>query len=307
MLAFSFMAESFRSSTNLEDLTLPITLLGLVSVGVAFGLIAGVIDLSVGSIMGVAGVTAAGLVSKGGVPAPIAIAAALALGTFLGLVNGLLVSGLRIPSFIITLGTLAVYRALALRLQEDFFGGIQSVLITDKTFTWLGSGEVIGRIPASFFVFVAIAVVGYYLLSHSKVGVWFFAVGGNEKAAHAAGISPDRIRILAFVISGFCAAMAGLVLAARTHASIPRGGLGFEFEAITAVIIGGASLYGGSGSILGTVLGVTLLTVLLNGLSHQDVQFYDQFFIRAAIFIGLLWIDANVRQRRRARLAQIVT
>lgn len=298
-LVFCLMSGSFRNSTNLQDMTLPITTLGLVSIGIAFGLICGVIDLSVGSIMGVAAVMTGGLVQTAGLPAPIAVLVALAVGVLLGLFNGILVTWWRIPSFIITLGTLAAFRAMTERLQFDFFGKLQSSPIRSEELKWFASGEVLGRVPVSFYIFLGVAIVAYYLLAHSKLGIWFFAVGGNERSAHAAGISSDRVRILAFLISGFTSALAGAILTARFQASLASTGNGFEFEAITAVIIGGASLFGGSGSMLGTMLGVLLLRVLINGLTHLDVVFYDQMLIRAAIFIGVLWIDATFRQRGR--------
>ncbi len=302
-VVFIFISDSFRTSTNLQDLTIPITTLGLVSIGMAFGLICGTIDLSVGSIMGVCGVFTAGLIDQVGLGAPMAIVLGLILGILLGAVNGLLVTSLRIPSFIITLGTLTAYRALAERLQIDFFGKLQSKAIVSEALDFFGSGEVIGRVPVSFYIFLGVAIVGYYVLAHSKAGIWFFAVGGNQRAAHAAGITPDKIRFLAFLISGFCSAMAGIVLTARFQASLTATGTGFEFEAITAVIIGGASLFGGAGSMIGTMLGVLLLRVLINGLTHLDVVFYDQLLIRAGIFILVLWVDATFRQGRRARLA----
>ncbi len=298
-LVFILMSDTFRSSVNLQDMTLPITTLGLVSVGIAFGLFCGVIDLSVGSIMGVSAVMTGGLVQITGLPAPLAVIIALITGMLLGLLNGLLVTWWRIPSFIITLGTLAAFRAMTERLQFDFFGKLQSSPIRSDELKWFASGEVLGRVPVSFYIFVGVALVAYYLLAHSKVGIWFFAVGGNERSAHAAGISSDRVRILAFVISGCTSALAGAISTARFQASLASTGNGFEFEAITAVIIGGASLFGGSGSMLGTMLGVLLLRVLINGLTHLDVVFYDQMLIRAAIFIGVLWVDAAFRQRGR--------
>ncbi len=298
-LVFCLMSESFRNSTNLQDMTLPITTLGLVSIGIAFGLICGVIDLSVGSIMGVSAVMTGGLVQTVGLPAPLAVILAVAVGVLLGLFNGVLVTWWRIPSFIITLGTLAAYRAMTERLQFDFFGKLQSSPIRSEDLKWFASGEVLGRVPVSFYIFLGVGIVAYYVLAHSKLGIWFFAVGGNERSAHAAGISSDRVRILAFLISGLTSALAGSILTARFQASLASTGNGFEFEAITAVIIGGASLFGGSGSMLGTMLGVLLLRVLINGLTHLDIVFYDQMLIRAAIFIGVLWIDATFRQRGR--------
>ena len=297
-LIFLTTSDSFRSPTNLQDMTLPITTLGLVSIGIAFGLICGVIDLSVGSIMGVSAVTSAGLIDTVGLPVPLAIILSLIIGMLLGLFNGLLTTRLRIPSFIITLGTLAAYRGLAERLQFDFFGQLSSVPVFNETLRWL-AGDVVGRISVTFFIFLGVAALAYYILAHSKLGVWFFAVGGNERSAFAAGISADRIRILAFVISGLTSALAGAVLTARFEASLSSTGAGFEFEAITAVIIGGASLFGGAGSVVGTVLGVLLLRLLLNGLTHLDVDFYNQMLVRAAIFIVVLYIDATFRRGRR--------
>ncbi len=300
-LVFILLSESFRASTNLQDLTIPITTLGLVSIGIAFGLICGVIDLSVGSIMGVCAVMLAALVRNVNVPAPLAILMVMVLGMLLGLLNGLLVTRLRIPSFIITLGTLAAFRAMAARIQLDFFGSETSQIINNDALRFFGRGDVVGRVPVAFYVFVGMALVAYYILAHTRLGLSFFAVGGNERAAHAAGTSADRIRLLAFVISGACAAVAGAVLTSRFQASLVNAGTGMEFEALTAVIIGGASLFGGSGSMIGTMLGVLLLRVLIAGLTHLDVVIYDQFMIRAGIFLAVLWIDATFRQQRRRR------
>ena len=304
-LYFIFASDTFRSISNLQGLTLPITYLGLVCIGVAFALICGVIDLSVGSIMAATIVMTGGLIEHVGVPVPLAIIMVIIFGMLLGLLNGLLVTGLRLPSFIVTLGTLAAYRAMAERMQWDFFGRFHSEPIHSDMLSWFGGGSVVGGLTVSFFIFVGIALFAHYVLAHSKLGVMFFAVGGNERAAYAAGTSPNQIRVLAFVISGACAALAGVILGARYQASVPTAGVGFEFEALTAVIIGGASLFGGSGSIIGTMFGVILLRVLINGLTHLDVVIYDQMFIRAAIFIGLLWVDATFRRGRRGQVATV--
>lgn len=302
---FLFMAlssDSFRSSQNLRDLAFPVTVLALVSIGVAFGLMSGVIDLSVGAIMGVCGVIMAGLVSVTGVPSPLALIIVAVSGMLLGLINGVLVTKLRAPSFIITLGTLGLFRIGAFRIQFEFFGVAQSVHMFNDSLNWFGRGHGLGGLPVAFYLCIGIALLGYYVLAHSKLGLWLIAVGGNERAAYDSGVSPSRIRILAFVISGFCAGLAGAAMTARFQGSLPASGLGFEFEAVTAALIGGASLLGGYGSVIGTVLAVLLLKVLFNGFSHLDVPLGDQFVVRAGIFLAVLWVDANLRQRQRSRI-----
>ena len=295
-------SDSFRGAQNLKNLTFPITTLGIVSIGVAFGLISGVIDLSVGAIMGVSGVIIGGLISVSGLPFPLALLVVLVSGMLLGLINGLLVIGLRVPSFIITLGTMALFRVGTFRIQYEFFGTAQSIhMLPNDALNWFGRGDTLGAVPVAFYFCIGLALLSYYVLAHSKLGLWFVAVGGNERSAYDAGVSPGRIRILAFVISGFCAALAGAAMTARFQGSLPSVGLGFEFEAITAALIGGASLFGGYGSVIGTVLAVLLLKVVFNGFTHLSVPLGDQFLVRAGIFIVVLWVDANLRQRGRGR------
>ena len=295
--------DSFRNPQNLKNLLFPITTLGFVSIGVAFGLISGVIDLSVGAIMGFCGAVTGGLIAVAGLPTPLAILVVAVTGMLLGLVNGVLVTGLRVPSFIITLGTMGLFRVGTFRIQYEFFGTAQSVHLGNDSLNWLGRGESIGSVPAAFYFLIGIVLLAYYVLSHSKLGLWFFAVGGNERAAFDAGVTPSRIRILAFMISGFCAALAGAALTARLQGSLPSAGVGFEFEAITVALIGGASLFGGYGSVLGTTLAVLLLQILFNGFSHLNVQLGDQFLVRAGMFLVVLWVDANLRRRGRGRFA----
>ena len=293
--------ESFRTPENLKNLIFPITTLGFLSIGVAFGLISGVIDLSVGAIMGFSGAMTGGLTAVVGLPTPVAIVVVAATGMLLGLVNGILVTGLRVPSFIVTLGTMGLFRVGTFRIQYEFFGTAQSVHLGNDSLNWFGRGEAIGSVPAAFYFLIGIIVLGYYVLSHSKMGLWFFAVGGNERAAFDAGVTPSRIRILAFMISGLCAALAGAALTARLQGSLPSAGVGVEFEAITAALIGGASLFGGYGSMVGTTLAVLLLQTLFNGFSHLNVPLGDQFLVRAGIFIVVLWVDANLRRRGRGQ------
>ena len=300
-LFFSVSSEHFRNPENLRGLIFPVTTLGFVSIGIVFELIVGVIDLSVGSIIGVGGAVMAGLISAVGMPAPLAIIVVAMVGMLLGLFNGLLVTWLRVPSFIITMATLGLFRIGTVLIHLEFFGTTMSFGVPNDAYRWFGSVDVMGGVPVSFYIFVCTALLAYYILAHSKLGIRFFAVGGNERSAHAGGISPDRMRILAFVISGACAATAGAALTARFQGGTVLTGLGFEFEAITVALIGGASLYGGYGSIVGAMLGVVFVKVLTNGFINLDVPSFDQYLIRAAIFIVILWVDANFRHRRRGR------
>lgn len=300
-VTFCLGSPSFRGTTNLQNLMFPIALLGIVALGVGVCMMAGVLDLSVGSIMGVSGVFAAGLTSQTEVPTALALLIALCLGTGLGLVNGAMATRLAVPSFIVTLGTLAVYRALALRLHEGFFGGQASILIRDPAFAWLGQTSAGQWMPVSLLVMMGLAVGLAYFLSRSTYGLWVYAVGGNPSAAYAAGISNQRIQTMAFVFSGFCAALGGVMLASRSQGSIPFGGNGWEFEAITAVVIGGTSLFGGAGSAAGVVLGVALLTILSSGMSHLGVSFYDQYLIRGSLLVAVLWFDTKVRRIKGTR------
>jgi ribose/xylose/arabinose/galactoside ABC-type transport system permease subunit len=279
---FSVLSPVFLSADNFQNIGRQTAVVSILAVGMTLVIIAGQIDLSVGSLVALTGMVAALTMehaSGGGMW--LGVAAALAAGAALGLVNGVLTATLAIPSFLVTLGMLQIARGISLMVT-----GTAPVLIPDVNYaTTFGDGTYFG-IPAPI-VWTAVAVVaGYLILTRSVFGQRIYATGGNAVAARFSGVRTKRVTIAVFVISGLCAGLAGVVTTARFHAARPDVGAGLELDAIAAVILGGTSLFGGKGAIWGTLVGSLIIGVVNNGLNLLGVSSALQLAIKGAIIIG---------------------
>jgi ribose/xylose/arabinose/galactoside ABC-type transport system permease subunit len=279
---FAILSPVFLTSDNFQNIGRQTAVVSILAVGMTLVIIAGQIDLSVGSLVALTGMIGALTMehaSGGGMW--LGVAAALAAGGALGLVNGLLTARLAIPSFLVTLGMLQIARGIALMVT-----GTAPVLIPDTNYaTTFGDGTYFG-IPAPI-VWTAVAVFGGYLiLARSVFGQRIFATGGNSVAARFSGVRTKRVTVAVFVISGLCAGLAGVVTTARFHAARPDIGAGLELDAIAAVILGGTSLFGGKGTIAGTIVGSLIIGVVNNGLNLMGVSSALQLAIKGAIIIG---------------------
>ncbi len=287
--ALAFLNEHFLTLGNIRNVLLQVSVLAIVSIGMTFVIVAGAFDLSVGSVVALSGSMAALTMVEYGLMA--GIAAGLGVGLVLGLINGELIAGLGVSPFIATLGTLVIARGLALAVTG---GSIVSDL--PSSFAVLGSGVIWG-IPVPVLLALLAFAAGGVLLGGTPFGLRVYAVGGNRDAAHLAGIRVGRVLVACFTICGTLAALGGLIVAARVQSGQPTVGVFMELYAIAAVVLGGASLRGGEGNMVQTLLGVLLIGFLQNGLNLMNVHSYWQQVILGLVFIaaaGLEWL------RRRA-------
>ena len=261
----------------------------VMAVAMTFVLISGGIDLSVGSMSALGGVVAA-MALTDGVPIPIAILMGLLVGAGIGTVVGMLVSWAHIPALIVTLGALYIVRGIDLVIT----GGVQIFPLPDA-YNQLGLGNLFS-VPFLVIYAVVVGIAAHVLLENSKYGFHLRAVGGNVTAARAAGINVRRVTLSVYALSGICAALAGMMISARTTVGDPASGQGTEIAVISSVIVGGASLFGAIGSITGTALGVLLIAIISNGLLLMKISSYWQFVVLGVVVIGAVAIDSVRRQ-----------
>jgi ribose transport system permease protein len=284
---------AFPTPENLLNVLRQNSMLGLVALGMTFVILTGGIDLSVGALLAVAGIVAAGLSAQG---ALVAIAAGVGAAALLGLVNGVLITKARIQPFIVTLATMIAARGVALALT-----GEESVRVERAAtgFTWLGRGEVAG-IPVPIVVFALAYLLGWVALRFTRFGRHVFAVGDNGEAARLLGLEVDRVLIGTYVLSGALAGLAGVVLAARLGAGQPVAGTGWELDAIAAVVVGGTLLTGGQGGVGATLIGVLLLGVIFNLFNLEGtISPWWQWVLRGAFLLGVVVVQARLQQRAR--------
>ena len=307
-VTFSAFAPDFLSMRNLMLMAKAVAVLGITAAGATIGLISGALDLSVGSVIGVSGVTAATLlgtrsgaltpiglegsagyvseVARGNVPLAVAVLAGLGVGLVVGLVNGLVVTKLRVNPIIATLASMVTLRGLAYRV----FGVLGS---TVQDPGYLIFSRFVGPIPVPVLALVVLYAVVYIVLTHTAFGRHIYAVGGNPAAARAAAIPVNRLRLVCLTLSGLLAAVAGWVLSSMGGAGIPSAGTGYELSAITAVVLGGCSLAGGRGTIGGTLIGVLIIGMLINGMNMAGIPAYYQQVLQGAAMLLAVFIDAK--------------
>ncbi|MBD8665797.1 ABC transporter permease [Rhizobium sp. CFBP 8752] len=287
---FAALVPGFLSERNLINILQQSSINACIALGMTLVIISGGIDLSVGPTAAISAVlTATMLVS--GVPVPVALLAGLGIGAFCGLVNGVLVAYVGLQPFIVTLGTLSTYRAIAL-----IYTGGNPVLGVPQGFRSLFNGNVAG-IPNSVIIVAVVAFVAWVLLKKTPIGEYLLAVGGNEEASYVAGVPIALTKITAYVISGVLAALASFILIGRLGAAEPILGNLWELDAIAAAAIGGASLMGGKGSIVGTILGAIILGAMRNGLTLMNVQAFYQLLATGLIILVAMMIDRATRGR----------
>lgn len=287
--ALSLATDSFATSANLTNVARQVSINGILAVGVTFVLLTGGVDLSLGSVVALSGVACALCAHPGPWPVIVPITVGVLTGGLCGAVNGWLVTRGKIAPFIVTLGMMTVARGGALILSEGKPVANMTPALTDL------AGDLAG-LPIAVICFGLVAGAASYFLNNFRLGRHLYAVGGNEPAARAAGVSVHAVKSFAYIICGLLTGLAGVVLAARITTGQPNAGQAYELDAIAAVVIGGTSLSGGYGTIRGTVLGVLLIGVINNGLDLMGVSSYYQAVIKGVIIVGAVWLD-----RRQAR------
>jgi len=285
-LIISLITPQFLTVSNLTIIVTQVSINALLAFGVTFVIITGGIDLSLGSIVAVSGVTSAMLAHPDSYPVLIPILMGLLAGLLMGAFNGFIITKSKIAPFIVTLGTMTIGRGLALILSDG-----RPVSNLSDSFNYLGSGTVLG-IPVLILIFILVFVLCSIILSKTILGRYIYAIGGNEQAARASGINIDRVKLSVYSISGLLAGLAGILLASRITTGQPNAGAGFELDAIAAVVIGGTSTAGGRGTMAGTLIGVLLIGVINNGLDLLNVTSYYQQVVMGIIIIGAVVLDS---------------
>jgi ribose transport system permease protein len=289
-VAMTCVSDRFLTWENLSNIGRQVSINAIIATGMTLVIITGGIDLSVGAVMTLAMTFGAGAMLAG-VPVPLAVALALGTGLACGAVNGALIAYARMPAIIVTLAMMEIPRGIAL-----LYTGGYPLSNLPAAFAPLGRGEWLGlQIPT--LVMLLVLVAGHLFLTRFVAGRAFYVLGGNEEAAHLAGLPVKRYKLLAYALCGFTAALAGVVLASRLMSGQPNAGIGFELDAIAAVVLGGTSIAGGRGSIVGTLIGALMLGVLNNGLNLMSVSPYTQKILKGVIILIAISAESFKREK----------
>jgi len=301
LVVFTAINPTFLSPLNISNTLVFTVELGLIALAMTLLMTAGEFDLSVGAVFGFSPIVMWTLFNQGFVSLEIGFVIAIAIAALIGLVNGLFVTRLKIPSFLVTLGMLLVVRGTALFVTDGF---------PQRTWNagdqWIASvlvGDIhIGpfRLYMSLFWFIGVAIIFWYILNQTKFGNWIQASGGNPQAARARGVNVDRTKLILFMLCSAMAALAGIISSIRTSAANPNSGTGYELEVIAMVVIGGTALMGGRGTIVGTVLGVFILRVMRNGIVMVGVPGLAYNIFIGAIILGMMALHYGLERRNHA-------
>jgi ribose/xylose/arabinose/galactoside ABC-type transport system permease subunit len=301
---FSIQEPNFATERNFWFLLRQNFVYGILAVGMTFVILTGGIDLSVGSVLAFSGLVAAvaakgsdwrdvGNPDGGGFDVLRGALAAIGVGTAAGLIHGFAIAKLKVPAFVVTLGGLAAWRGAAQVLSEG-----SPINRFSGDYRYWGS-QFLWRVPVPVLIFAAFVAVGYLVLRYTTYGRWIYAVGGNPEAARLSGLNTTGLIMSVYVISGFCAGLCGFMLTSRLGAAEVVAGQGYELIVIAAVVIGGTSLFGGEGSVLGTLVGTLLIGTLNSGLAINNVNPYYQPIIIGLIVVFSVYVDQLAKRRRR--------
>lgn len=283
-----FASDSFLSVANITNIMRQVSIIAIIAAGMTFVILTGGIDLSVGAVMALAGTIAAGLMVAG-LNASLALLAGIGIGIGIGVFNGGLVAFAGMPSIIVTLATMGIARGFGLMYSGGYpISGLPSWI------KFFGGGTVLG-VQMPILIMLVVYVLAWVLLERTPFGRHVYAIGGNETATRLSGVRVSRTKLFVYVLSGFTASIAAIVLTSRLMSGQPNAGTGFELDAIAAVVLGGTSIAGGRGSVIGTLIGALLLGVLNNGLNMMGVDPYVQNVIKGGIILLAIYIG---RERR---------
>jgi ribose transport system permease protein len=291
-LIFTIGSDRFLTPDNLMNIALQTSIIAIIAIGMTFVMLTAGIDLSVGSVVALCGALAAGLAVQQELGTYLGIVLALVAGAVVGLVNGLLIVKGKMPPFVATLSTLAVARGLTLVYTEG-----RPISGIDERFIFLGSGQILG-IAAPVIILAIVFVIAYIVLRSTRYGNYVYATGGNEEISRLAGIRTSVITLSVYIISGFLAALGGVLLTARLWSAQPNAAVGLELDAIAAPVLGGVSLFGGVGGVTGAVVGAFILGILSNGLNLMGVPSFWQQVIKGVVLILAVMLDVLTKRRR---------
>ncbi len=279
---------SFLSFSNILNVLRQTSINAIIAAGMTFVILTGGIDLSVGSILGLAGAVAASLITRGQ-NVFVVLIAALLIGAAIGALNGVVISKGKVQAFIATLAMMTLVRGYILVFTDGKPIGIEASKNADILAS-IGSGYILG-IPIPIYITALVFIIAYYILKHTRFGRYVYAMGGNEEATKLSGINVARVKIFVYALSGALAALAGIIVTARLSSAQPQAGSGYELDAIAAVVLGGTSLSGGTGNIFGTIVGALIIGILNNALNLMDVSSYYQLLAKGLVILIAVLLD----------------
>lgn len=286
MALFTILTPYFFTLTNLTNVFVQQSYVIIAAVGLAFVMISGGMDLSIGYQMSLVGVSTAVFMKWWGLPVGLSIILGLVIGVILGLFNGVATIKLKVHPLIVTLGTMTVFQGISYIVSK------QSVILNlDPKFKFLGQGYLFGFIPVSVIIMIIVVAIASFILNKTYVGRYIYAMGGNEEAAHLAGINTTKVKLLVFALCGFFVAISAIVLFARSGSAASSTGPGTEFTCMTAAVLGGISFKGGEGKMWGLVTGVLILGVLSNGMQLIGMGTYAQYIIKGLVLLAAVGFD----------------
>ena len=288
---FTIANSRFLSLANFMNIFQQVAVVAIAAFGMTWVILLGEIDLSVGSIIAVAGMVGAQSLALGtGFPAALLIT--IIAGAILGAVNGLLTARLLLPSFIVTLATMSIYRGLV-----SLPTGGAPLMISDPNWQAIGASHFLG-VPLIIWILLVLFLLNHILLSMTVFGRQTYLTGGNREAALYSGIRVGRVKIIVFTLSGIMSAIAGILLSSRLYSAQTNAGVSYELDAIAAAVLGGTSLSGGVGTIPGTLIGALIIGVLNNGMNMLSVPYFYQLIVKGAVILVAVWLDVRAKQRK---------
>jgi ribose transport system permease protein len=283
-IVIALISPRFLTVSNILNVLTQVSVNAVLAIGMSFVILTGGIDLSVGSVLAITGAIAATFAKSGGNILP-GIIAAVAIGAAIGLVNGVLVSKGRVQAFIVTLATMTIFRGVTyVYTNGNPISGL------GKNISFIGNGSILG-VPLPIFIIIIVLLIAWYALNQTRFGRYVYALGGNEDSARLSGINTSKIKTLVYVISGITAAIAGIIVTSRIGSASPNAGVGFELDAIAAVVLGGTSLAGGEGKVTGTIIGALIIGVLNNGLNLMGVSPFYQAIAKGIVILLAVLLD----------------
>ncbi|WP_045462948.1 ribose ABC transporter permease [Vibrio hyugaensis] len=288
IVVVSFLNPNFFTVDNILNILRQTSVNAIIAVGMTLVILTAGIDLSIGSVLALCGAFAASMIALE-VPVLIAVPTALFAGAALGAISGIIIAKGKVQAFIATLVTMTLLRGVTMVYTD---GRPISTGFTDTAdaFAWFGTGYALG-IPVPVWLMVIVFAAAWYLLNHTRFGRYVYALGGNESATRLSGINVDRVKIGVYAICGMLAALAGIIVTSRLSSAQPTAGMGYELDAIAAVVLGGTSLMGGKGRIMGTLIGALIIGFLNNALNLLDVSSYYQMIAKAVVILLAVLVD----------------
>lgn len=291
-IVLSFVANNFLTLNNIMNVLRQISMTAIIAIGTFFLMNTGALDISAGSLVGITGIIFSGAMVKFGIDPIPALLLTLIAGGILGAINGVMVTVFGIPAFVATLGMQSVARGLTYVMTNAYpISGLPASI------AWLGRGYLLDIVPWPVIIMLVLYMVAHFVSQRTKFGRFVYAVGGNSESAYLSGIKVNSIRRICFIVGGVAASLSGCILVSRLNSGQPTAGIGWEFEAVTATVIGGVSLSGGKGKVFGVLLGSILVGLLTNGMTLLNVNSYWQDVIKGVVLVAAIGVDVFKTKR----------